>query len=70
VDLPRIRAALARLDDAIEAHGDLAREVCDDAADALESAAELPDVQAANDDVEVCRCPDCEGRGDAGEGDA
>lgn len=71
VDLPRIRAALARLDAVVAAGGDLAGEVCEaKAAELWGKVAELPDVQAANDDVEVCPCPDCEGRGDAGEGDA
>jgi hypothetical protein len=66
VDLPRVRAALARLDACIATHGDKGREICD------RLAADLPGLEAANDDApraETCPCPDCEGRGDAGEGD-
>lgn len=67
----RIRDAIARLDAIAAEHGDAARLAFDRVADSLPqplSKAAWPIVQAANDDV--CHCPDCEGRGDAGEGDA
>ena len=71
VDLPRVAAALARLDAAIDSHGDTARETCDRLADALIASLAVSPVQAANDDAEhLCLCAECEGRGDAGEVDA